>query len=482
MKVAIGYPPFENKDFPCLTQNRQFQWVKTPWTAYPMVSAYAATMAKDLGHDVYWLDGISEGISYAQWLSNLKKIKPDVLMIETKTPVVKNHWKIINEIKKALKISIVLVGDHVTALPSESFKNSSVDFILTGGDYDFLFINLLEHLSESAKLEPGIWYRRLSSVKNTGKFVLNHNLNDLPFIDRELTKWKLYAYKNSNYLRKPGTYTMFARDCWWGKCTFCSWTTLYPGKCFRAISPKRALDEIGDIIASTGAREIMDDSGSFPVGDWLREFCEGMIDRGYDKKMKISCNMRFNSNLGQDDYNLMAKAGFRFVLFGLESASQKTLVKINKNLKVRQIKETLIKAKKARLWPHVTVMIGYPWESMGEAKKTADFAKELFRVGLIDTLQATVVIPYPGTPLFEQCKKNGWLNTLDWDKYDMKRPIMRSDMTDGQIMGLTRGLYNSFWSPEFFFRKLGEGLTNWDKFQYYSSFALRYLSKLLEFK
>ncbi|MBU2592702.1 B12-binding domain-containing radical SAM protein, partial [Patescibacteria group bacterium] len=340
MKIAIGYPPFEGgKGYACLGQNRQFQWVKSPWTAYPVVPAYGATLLKKAGFDVYWLDGIWGGQNYQEWLADLKKIQPDLLFLETKTPVVKQHWKIISNIKSQISdIKIVLAGDHVTALPEESFENSKVDYILTGGNYDFLLLNLCNYLTGKTKtLEPGIWFRETKSkIANTGHFELNNDLDKLPFIDRDLTHWQLYAYKNANYLRLPGTYTMFGRDCWWGRCSFCAWTILYPGKNFRSMSVSRALDEVGHLIKNYGIREIMDDSGTFPVGDWLREFCRGMIKRGYQKKVRISCNMRFNSGLTRKDYLLMGKAGFRFLLYGLESVNQKTLDRINKNLRVEQ--------------------------------------------------------------------------------------------------------------------------------------------------
>jgi len=53
---------------------------------------------------------------------------------------------------------------------------------------------------------------------------------------------------------------------------------------------------------------------------------------------------------------------FRINLYGLESANKKTLDRLNKNLKVKQIEKSLSMAKKSGLWPHVTVMVGYPWE------------------------------------------------------------------------------------------------------------------------
>jgi anaerobic magnesium-protoporphyrin IX monomethyl ester cyclase len=527
MKIAIGYPPLESpKGIPYLGQNRQFQWAHDPWHAYPMVPAYAATLLKEAGYQVAWLDGIASGQTLKEWLRELEKEKPDWVMIETKTPVIKRHWQIINDLKKLAtrrwRLKIILVGDHVTALPKESFQKSEVDYVLTGGDYDFLLLNLANHLAKKEKLEPGIWFRQQNQIKNTGRFLLNHDLDSLPFVDRDLTRWKLYAYKNSNYSRVPGTYTMFGRDCWWGRCSFCSWTTLYPGTEYRVMSPKRALNEIGSILDHYPVREIMDDSGTFPTGDWLRQFCRGMIKRGYHQKIKMDCNMRFNSSvarqsrphvgrvaapaegrssattneessslcaggefnagLSQKDYQLMGRAGFRFVLYGLESANQKTLDRLNKNLQVNQITPVARMAKKAGLWPHATAMVGYPWETKKEALKTLNLARELFRKGWIDTLQATVVIPYPGTPLFAECQKKDWLKTLDWDRYDMGEPVMKTPMSDEEIMGLVRGIYGSFRTPEFIWRKLREGLTSRERFKYFLWLALKYFSRGMDFR
>ena len=59
MKIAIAYPPLESKKgTPLLSQNRQFQWFHNPTYIYPMVPATAATMLKNAGYEVVWLDGI----------------------------------------------------------------------------------------------------------------------------------------------------------------------------------------------------------------------------------------------------------------------------------------------------------------------------------------------------------------------------------------------------------------------------------------
>jgi anaerobic magnesium-protoporphyrin IX monomethyl ester cyclase len=361
----------------------------------------------------------------------------------------------------------------------ESMKNSPVDYIATGGDYDFLSLKIANHIFYDEKLEPGIWYRQNKRIKTTGHFFLNHNLDDLPLIDRDLTKWQLYAYINGNYKNTPGTYIYSARDCWWGKCAFCSWTTLYPGKDFRRHSVKRMLDEIGTLIEKYHLKEIMDDSGTFPVGKWLREFCQGMIERGYHKKIKFDCNMRLNA-LSQKEYDLMGKAGFRFILYGLESANQKTLDKINKNLKMEQIEISLRRAKKAGLEPHITVMMGYPWETKDEAENTLKLAQKLFDKGYVDTLQATILIPYPGTPLFAECKAKKWLVTENWDEYDQRMAIMKSPLTENDVKELTQELYKSFMTPKFIVRKI-VGIRSYSDIKFLFRAASKLFGHLLDF-
>jgi len=493
MKVMVSYPPIsKEKGYPTLGQNRQFQYFRSPTYIYPVVPATAATLLSKNGFEVIWNDGIAEDWSYDKFLNFVKSEKPDLIAMETKTPVIKQHWKIIDDIKRTTNNEqrttyVVLMGDHVTALPEESFQNSQVDFVLTGGDYDFLLLNLCQVLKESngirnteygrRNLEPGIWYRQNGQIKNSGKFQLNHDLNSLPFIDRDLTKWQLYAYKNGNYKTTPGTYIMSGRDCYWGKCTFCSWPQLYPK--FRVRNVDNVLDEIGQIISHYPIKEIMDDTGTFPIGDWLKSFCKGMIERGYKNKINIDCNMRFGA-LNFEDYKLMKEAGFRLLLFGLESANQETLNKINKNLTVSEIISSCGLARKAQLFPHITIMFGYPWEGFKEARKTLEMGRWLLKKGYAYTVQATVVIPYPGSPLFKECIQQEKLYTLDWSRYDMKEPIMKLSFPPSKLMELVRGIYSTAFNPEFLFRKI-LSVRDWGDLRYFSRTVKKVFGHIFDF-
>ena len=179
-----------------------------------------------------------------------------------------------------------------------------------------------------------------------------------------------------------------------------------------------------------------------------------MIDMGYNKKVTLRCNMRINGIKDIETWKLMKRAGFRFILFGLESANQITLDRINKNLKVDEIEPNLQMCKKAGLEPHITAMIGYPWETRDMAQKTINLAKDLFKKGYVDTLQATIVIPYPGTPLYKYCQENNLLITNNYGRFDQRELVMKSPLSNDDAKELVQDLYKSFVTPRFILKKI----------------------------
>ena len=496
-KVAVGYPPIESdKGVALLSQNRQFQYFNSPTFIYPMVPAYAASLVQSEGYDVVWMDGIAERQTMDEWVFGLEKENVDLLMIEAKTPVIKFYWEVIKNLKEKFPdLVIVIVGDHVTTLPIETLEKCPVDYVIAGGDYDFLLLDLLNSITKGEELSGGIWGRigdkrvilgEMAEEKkkywNSGPVEIKHELDSLPFVDRDLTKWELYAYENGNYKYRPGTYMYSGRDCWWGRCTFCVWNfTLNPFGTYRAFSPERLFAEVKHVVDNYGVKEIFDDAGTFYVGHNLKKFCNLMIESGYNKKVVFSCNMRINA-LKKEECELMKKANFRFILYGLESANQETLDRLDKGLKVEQIEPYLKTAKEAGLEPHITVMLGYPWETEEMALNTINKAKDLFKKGYVDTMQATIVIPYVGAKLYDECLENDWFKygSKDYEKFDMRAPVMKIPFDEERLLGLTQMLYSSFLSPQYILRKI-KSIRSWDDVKFYLMSAKKYFGHLKDF-
>src|SRR3989344_9385755 len=112
MKTFIGYPPTVTrvKGTPLLSQNRQYQVFHVHTTLFPVVLATGATMLRDKGHDVTWVDCIAEKLSIEDFDRLVNEKKPEILFFETKAPVVKIHWDTINRLKEKfpdLKICVI---------------------------------------------------------------------------------------------------------------------------------------------------------------------------------------------------------------------------------------------------------------------------------------------------------------------------------------------------------------------------------------
>jgi anaerobic magnesium-protoporphyrin IX monomethyl ester cyclase len=454
MKIFISYPPFRDKGSPMWTQNRQFQWYHVGSFIYPLVPAMAATLLDGEGFEVVWDDGIAEGKDLDDFFSRVCAENPDIIAFETKTPIVKRLWTLAEELRaKGVTSKLVFFGDHVTAKPVESLEKSPIDYVITGGNYDISLLAVAKHLRDGGDLPAGVWYREGKQIKDTGCFKLDIDLNTLPFIDRRLTKAHLYFEKWRK--RLPFMYTMVGRDCPWSKCTFCSWTTLYPH--FKTRSPESLLDEIGYLMDEFGAKEIFDDTGTFPGGNWLEKFCQGMIDRGYNKKILFSCNMRFDYMLNPAVPKVMKKAGFRKVKCGLESASDETLAKIRKGYGVKEIVSGCKNAARAGIDVHLTVIVGYPWETRRDAQKTIDLARRLMIDGDAEMLQATTLVPYPGTPLYEYGLENDLFRFLhtDYERFDMTEAVFKTpDMKPEEVTKMCQDVYKSFLAPKFVLRRI----------------------------
>jgi radical SAM superfamily enzyme YgiQ (UPF0313 family) len=182
-----------------------------------------------------------------------------------------------------------------------------------------------------------------------------------------------------------------------------------------------------------------------------------MIERGYHKEVLFSCNMRFDYLLDPEVPRLMKRAGFRKVKSGLESGNDDTLVRIRKGLQVKDIEQGCRNASKAGIDVHLTVIIGYPWETKEDAKRTLSLARKLMDHGHAEMLQATVLVPYPGTPFHQYgLDKNLFrFPPDDYERYDMRETVFKTpDMKPEEVMEMCQGVYRSFLTPRFVLRRV----------------------------
>lgn len=444
-KVMYAVPPLRNvSGYATIGQNRQFQFFKDATFVYPMIPAYALTMLQQSGNNCLWLDAVAEEMNEVEFGNIIVQNIPDYIIFECPTPLIERYTEVINALKENLpQIKIILAGEHISAMDVPECQ----------ADY---------------KVKGGKWYAEVFKIINGKKWE-----GDLPAIDRNLTRWWLYAYKNGNFRSIPATYIMSALDCWYGECRFCAWSEYHKDCYTRPV--KDVIAEV-EMLINMGFKEIFDDSGTFPTGDWLKEFCETAIERGYAKHVTFGCNMRFGV-LTDEEMELMRKAGFRMILWGCESVNQDTLNRLNKGIEIRQIQYDLIRAKKFGFDSHLTCMFGYWWENDADAERTYDMVRHWLLNDYLFSAQATLCIPYPITPLWKECKENNLLETEVWSEYDMSRPIMKTACTYDKIKAFQKGIYNTAFHPKFLWNKLWK-IRSLDDLKYYMRIARKCYDRL----
>ncbi len=244
-------------------------------------------------------------------------------------------------------------------------------------------------------------------------FQIDVDFEKLPFPDREFTdaknrRWQAYG----NYKFHPATHMMASNLCWWGRCTFCVDTLkLEKGEKRGLRKVDHVMEEIDDLIYH-GYKEVFDDSGTFPIGDWLKEFCEkmneppayrklnfnpGAVNRIYFKQSRrdlitIGCNMKpIEEKIVP--FKKMKEAGFRFILVGVESSNQKTIDIIQKGQKSENVVANMKAMSEAGLEVHLTSMFGYEWETHEDNMRTVNEIHHLLKKGYVKTAQASVFMP-----------------------------------------------------------------------------------------
>ena len=432
-KVCITYPPFEyNTNYPLISLNRQFEWLKYEYYTYPIIPSYAATLLENNGINVLFLDTIARNMNTIKWFEKIFESLPDLLFFEVKTPIINYIWDIIEIIKEKYKdIYIVFAGDHVTALPEESMLKSKVDFILTGGDYDMLLLNLVNHLNNGEKLNKGIYYRTSTgNIKNTGHFILEDSLDRLPFINRNLTNWKLYSKQNTYYKKIPGTFIMSGRCSLHNGYNTNSSNILFNNVRFR--NPNNVIDEIDYLNKRYNIKEIIDCSYYFPTSEWLYVFCDMMNARKLNKKVYIDCYIYYDG-VDYNDYKIMKKSGFKTIIFNIDSLNNSILDMKDIGIRGNNIIESIKMASKAGLFTELSFNIGYPNETDDDIINSFYTVKNLMVNGYLNSVNVSLSIPYPGTKLFNYCKENNLIKTENWFDYDMRDTVIKSNISDNKI-------------------------------------------------
>lgn len=393
--------------------------------------AYSTAVLEKEGLDVELYDFPANDWDKPKLRQLIKEKSPDFVVLDSTTPSIYSDIECAKICKEESNTKVVMVGPHISALPKETLEiaNGSVD-VAAIGEYDYIVRDVIRNFDNLSNVNSiAFWINQ--GVKLTQTRELIENLDDLPF-----PAWRhlnLMKYFDGSKLY-PYIDIISGRGCP-NICIFCLWPQVMHGNRYRFRSPKNVVDEIEYDIklcpqVLRGGEFFFEDDTFTVNKERAIEICEEIIRRNL--KITFSVNARVDS-YDLEMFKIMKKAGCRELLVGFESAEQKILDNINKNIRVQQMNEFMEIAQKSDLEVHGCFVFGLPGETRETIQKTTDFALSL---GLT-TAQFSAAVPFPGTDYYEICKQKGWLKSGDWrdwlDKGEQATVIELKELSSKEI-------------------------------------------------
>lgn len=227
------------------------------------------------------------------------------------------------------------------------------------------------------------------------------------------------------------------------RCTFCSITSFY-GNSFRA----RPVEQVIQEFRSLGRTLIFMDDNITTDQEYAKELFSRMIPL---KKIWFSqCSITIANN--PELLSLAAKSGCRGLFIGLESLSQDNLHQWGKDFnRAADFRKSIRKLHSLGIAVFAAVVFGNDWDTPATFRQTLDFLLEVNA----DALQATILTPFPGTPLFDQMDKAGRITDRDWARYDFKNVVFApANMDASTLQNGYEWVLNSFYGIESIRRRL----------------------------
>ena len=263
------------------------------------------------------------------------------------------------------RVKKVVFGGSCFIEGSENFLRwypDSTDVIVTG-DGEYALKTLLEN-DFNPKDISGVTYNLNDTaiVTNPPEFRSNINNFGLP----DFSDLDLFAY----YSPEPVVPLLLSRGCYWRKCTFCV-HYFSAGDSYRVRSVDQVI-ELFQMMVKNGVRlfSIVDEMVPANYFERLSDAIEkAELDIGYYALSKP--DRSFTPKI----LSKMSSSGCRYILWGLESASQRVLDLMQKGTTPDGVAQVIMDSQKANIANHLYLMCGFPTETKEEYAETLAFIK-----------------------------------------------------------------------------------------------------------
>jgi anaerobic magnesium-protoporphyrin IX monomethyl ester cyclase len=383
----------------------------------PLGLAYLGAVAEKEGHQVTIIDCQAERLSYDNFRSRISQVPSNIVGVTSTTLLYNSAKEILTIAKHAHPNAVTMIGGSHVSFWDENALNEcpSIDIIVRR-EGEITFIELLKQI-EAKKSFVGVLGTTVRA--DNGKIIRNgdrpffEDLDSLPF-----PAFHLLPLDSFHRMGKTIFPLTTSRGCvqW---CDFCSTVRMF-GRRYSMRSPKNVVDEMEMLNSKYGESQFTFYDDAFTVNrDHVLKMCNDIKAR----KLNITwdCETRVDM-VDKDLLTTMKNAGCITVWFGVESGSEKILGQMNKKIKLDETRQAFKIAQKAGLMTIASAVIGFPGETEQTAWETINFINSLNP----DDIGYYVATPYPGTPMYEQVVKNGWLRVTDFNKYDTATPTFET--------------------------------------------------------
>lgn len=388
----------------------------------PLGLATVAGVAEHEGHDVHVCDLLNDSLPYSALERKLRKGNFKLVMAGGFAMQVASMREIVRRVRKCSPGTKVLLGGvGVSDIPEIALDYTGADGVCTH-EAEMVLPEMLRAVQDGKSWHhcKGIVFRDDDGkiVKRPGG-ALPEKLDELPYAAYHLFNIRKIAPRSYNgWGAKKSIHIMTSRGCPF-RCTFCINSLLndkeYKLEAFggeltgskkplRHRSPESVVKEINFLKARYGITDFhFADEEFITHTEHLVEMCAAL------KTANVTWSTSGRADwVNEVKLRAMKEAGCRFIIFGIESGSQKMVDIMDKRAKVERAAEGLVACYKVGMRFIPNFMIGHPGETKETIAETLEFCKAL-RL----PYSPAYVTPFPNSRMFHENKhKMG-----DWDAY-----------------------------------------------------------------
>ncbi|MEM2876181.1 MAG: cobalamin-dependent protein [Candidatus Bathyarchaeia archaeon] len=409
------------------------------------LAAYLETRCKNVEIEV--LDCQAERVDWKGLEKRIGSFRPDIIAPSALATC--NTYTVLRTLEIAKKVDSEIVaivgGQHFTATDQESLETYPEIDVVIRGEGEQTLAELIQNLERKRPLSniKGITFKHEGKIIRTPNRPLIENLDDLPLPGYHFVEDHMKKYHFTMMAGAKAGYALIeaSRGCP-HHCTFCSQWRFWRGG-WRAKSPKRVADELEYCYRELGSKLLWLTDDNFGLGKEASELCDEIMRRGIAEDIMWFTQARCDDIINHSDVlPKMRRAGTLWMLVGLESYSTETLKSYHKEINPSCARRAIDLLKKNDIFAQATFIIGERRDSHESIKRLREF------VGWVDPDLAIfmVLTPFPGTELYEEAKRNGWIEDGNWANYDMVHAVMPTEvLTREEVQEELYECYRSFY-------------------------------------